>query len=101
MDRPIFIDIDGTLTTTPSRPWGPTIAARLNRVRDLLAAGQQVVVWSGNGTAYATQFVEKHGLEGAVSIGKPELVVDDNPDIRPRERMQILSPEEFFDTSST
>ncbi len=96
-DLPIYIDIDGTLTVTPHRPWGGVVESRLARVREVIAAGHAVVIWSGGGTAYAEDFAERHGLAGAVCLGKPGTIVDDNPDIRPRDRMRVLSPGEFFD----
>lgn len=95
-DRPIFIDIDGTLTTKPFQMWGPVIDERLDAVRRILHAGHQVVLWSGGGTAYARQFAHYHKLEGVIPMGKPEFCIDDNPDIRPPERMPIHGPE-FLD----
>lgn len=96
MSRPIFIDIDGTLTSAPTRPWGPVYEKRLERVRDLITKGETVVLWSARGTTYAKKFAEQYALNGVLPLGKPELIVDDNPTIRPREKMPIKSPLEFF-----
>ncbi len=98
-DRPIYIDIDGTLTKDGKRMWGEVIPERIIVVRALLRAGKQVVIWSGGGTAYAKAFVDQHDLQGAIAIGKPEYCIDDNPTIRPRMSSRILSPKAFFDNS--
>ncbi len=95
-DRPIYIDIDGTLTNNPTTTWGKVLQERIKKIKCLVAENTQVVVWSGNGTQYAKAFCEKHGIEGVVALGKPEYIVDDNPDIRPKERMPVLTPFEFF-----
>lgn len=94
--RPTYIDIDGTLTTAPHRPWGPVIESRLQRVRDMVAAGRSVVLWSGGGTGYAVRFADRYDLDGVIALGKPERCVDDNPDIRPRRRMPVIDPDTFF-----
>ena len=95
-DRPIFIDIDGTLTDHPEQH-GKAIPERIEHIRRLVSRGQSVVIWSGGGTLYARNWVTAHGLAGIVTaIGKPETVVDDNPDIRPKGRMPIVSPQDFF-----
>ncbi|KKL47654.1 hypothetical protein LCGC14_2333370 [marine sediment metagenome] len=96
MSLPIFIDIDGTLTMTGGEPWGEPCPERLQRVRDLVAAGEEVVIWSGGGTAYARAFADKHGLEVMAVVGKPGLMVDDNPNLRPEQRLQTVLPEDFF-----
>ena len=93
---PIFIDIDGTLTFAPESKWGEPIHERIKRVVDMLAAGTEVVLWSGGGTKYAREFADRYGLGGAVCIGKPSLMIDDNPTIRPPGRMPIKAPEDFF-----
>ena len=95
-DRPIYIDIDGTLTDQPVQPWGNALASRLARVRELVAEGRQVVIWSGGGTVYAKAFCKQYGLEGVTAIGKPEAIVDDNPLLRPTGRMSIIAPDEYF-----
>lgn len=96
VDRPIYIDIDGTLTDSPDSSWGMVFHARIAYINKLVILGTQVVIWSGCGTEYAKAFCEKHGLKGIICVGKPEHIVDDNPDIRPRNRMLTSTPEEFF-----
>jgi hydroxymethylpyrimidine pyrophosphatase-like HAD family hydrolase len=95
MTLPIYFDIDGTLTDRPIRG-GQPIPERIEAVRKLIEAGEEVVIWSANGTSYVRDFAVEHGLIGAVCIGKPDKCVDDNPDIRPRDRMLVLSPETYF-----
>lgn len=95
-DRPIYIDIDGTLTLDPVNGWGVPIMSRIRRVQALLAEGRQVVLWSGGGTKYARDFAKRYGLDGIVALGKPEAIVDDNPLLRPTGRMAIIKPDEFF-----
>lgn len=82
-DRPIFVDIDGTLTLAPTKMWGPVIEERLKKVRNLCQQGYQVVLWSGGGTKYAEAFAAKYELPVMAALGKPQVFVDDNPDISP------------------
>jgi len=96
-DRPIYIDIDGTLTDEPVEHWGVPRSERLAKVKRMLAEGMQVVIWSGGGTTYARDWADANGIGGAVCLGKPEFCVDDNPSIRPPGRMRIIPPTEFFD----
>ena len=95
MTLPVYFDIDGTLTDRPIRG-GQPIASRIEAVRKLIGAGKEVVIWSANGTAYVRDFATAQGLTGAICIGKPDRCVDDNPDIRPRARMQVLRSETYF-----
>lgn len=95
-DRPLFIDIDGTLTMNPVVPWGAPRMDRIAKVKELILAGWQVVLWSGGGTSYARAFAEKYGLASTIAIGKPEMMIDDNPTIRPAGRMVRVAPDEFF-----
>ena len=95
-ERPIFVDIDGTLTDDRHKGHGRPIASRIQKLRDHLGAGGELVIWSAGGTDYAKQFAADNGLEGATCVGKPDLFVDDNPTVRPGARIKVISPEEFF-----
>ena len=97
MIRPIFVDIDGTLTDKASHGGNP-ISERVEYIRSLIASGQPVVIWSGTGTDYARDFATKHGLEGALAIiGKPLLCVDDCATILPTKApIVVVAPEKFF-----
>ncbi len=94
---PFYFDIDGTLTTVPNQKWGAPIRERIAQVVHLIGSGQEVIIWSGGGTSYAREFADRHGIHGALCVGKPHIIIDDNPHIRPRTRMQIISPGEWFD----
>lgn len=91
----VYVDVDGTLTHEGHIKNGTPNQDMIQAVKDLIAAGAQVVVWSGNGMAYAREFCETHGIE-TLALGKPAYCVDDNPDIRPRDRMPIMHPEWFL-----
>ncbi len=93
---PVYFDIDGTLTDCPGAHKGKPIPERIIAVRELIESGQEVVIWSGGGTAYAVEFAKQQGLTGATVIGKPGTCIDDDPHIRPRDRMRVLSPEDYF-----
>lgn len=93
---PIFIDIDGTLTDKPHGTWGNVYGERIAHLKSLLERGYEVVLWTGGGTSYAKAFAEKFDLMGAICIGKPGCIVDDNPDIRPQGRIAVLSPDKFL-----
>ncbi len=97
MPLPIFIDIDGTLTTVPTKKWGPVIPDRIESVQAMIGRGVEVVLWSGGGTEYVRAFAEKYDLRPSVCIGKPHQMVDDNPTVRPPGRMNIVPPDEFFE----
>lgn len=90
-ERPVYVDIDGTLTTTPGRPWGEPIQSRVQAVRRLVHAGHAVVLWSGGGTQYAQRFAAQHGIDAEACLGKPALVVDDNFGVSPS--MDVVTPD--------
>ena len=91
---PIFIDIDGTLTDSGLHG-GKPIDERLMIVRKLVKAGKEVVIWSAGGTEYAQRFAKDHDINGVTCIGKPCLLVDDNPRVRAGGLLR-QSPEKFF-----
>lgn len=96
MVLPLYFDIDGTLTDSPVRG-GKPLADRIAEVRRLIDQKVPVVLWSGGGTDYARAFADQHGLSPLACLGKPMACIDDNPTIRPSERMRIIAPEDFFD----
>lgn len=94
---PIFVDIDGTLTNRPTRKWGAVDELRLAQLRDAIAAGHEIALWSGGGSEYARVFAARYGLAPAFCLGKPALLVDDNPQIRPRGlESRVQPPAKFF-----
>lgn len=93
MRRPIYVDIDGTLTDSPDQGGNP-IESRLERIRKL-ALLQEIILWSGGGKEYVQKFAEENNLHGFTMLGKPEFCVDDNPKIRP---MWPVRPPEWLDS---
>ena len=88
----IFIDIDGTLTNDGHKPNATPIKYRIEKVQQL-SEKHSVILWSGNGRDYAETFRVKHGLTFCLAIGKPHLIIDDNPTIRPNWNSLIRTPE--------
>ncbi len=78
----IYCDIDGTLTQDGENKHGKPVLSRINQLR-FLSKRNQVILWSGNGKEYAEQFKRRHYLDDCIAIGKPHLIIDDNPTIRP------------------
>lgn len=94
MSLPIYIDIDGTLTTTPHDGWGEIVEERLDAVKALIEAGELVVIWSARGDEYAKEFVKKHNLKVHAALGKPKYCIDDKPTVRGG-GMTVLPPTEL------
>lgn len=94
----LFIDIDGTLTDSPEYGGKPLID-RIKKIKYLISQGHEIVIWSGNGTAYAKKFAQDNDIVGTVCcIAKPTLLVDDNPTIRPLGRIKVVDPTTFFES---
>lgn len=93
----IYIDIDGTMTLAPNSKWGEPNWPVIEQVKRCIAEGNQVIVWSARGGKYATKFCQKYGIMAIHCLSKPQLIVDDNPDIRPRNRMPVILPAEFVE----
>lgn len=92
----IYCDIDGTLTTEPGVPDGPPREDVIGAVKGAVQAGKNVVLWSASGGEYAKAFAVKHGIQGLrACLAKPDVIVDDKPEIRPPDYMIRMSPEEF------
>lgn len=85
-----FIDIDNTLTTG-RQMWSSPNAKMMAKVKALIDAGHEVIIWSTGGTVYAKDFCEYHDLKPCTALGKPNFVVDDNPKFH----KTIISPKEF------
>jgi hydroxymethylpyrimidine pyrophosphatase-like HAD family hydrolase len=92
----VYIDIDGTLTESPRKHDGTPKLQALARVRECIASGHKVVIWSGGGAAYARRFCKKHDLHPAMCLGKPQVIVDDKAmDLLGGPYMQKLDAETF------
>jgi hydroxymethylpyrimidine pyrophosphatase-like HAD family hydrolase len=92
----LFIDIDGTLTDTPESSWGNPNEEIINKVKKWIDKGVNVVIWSSRGEKYSRQFCKKYDIINVICIGKPDLIVDNNPTIRPKHKMHILTPNQFL-----
>ena len=92
----IYCDIDGTLTTAPRARWGPPNLDTIKKLKDLIKDGHQVILWSGGGSRYAKKFAKHYEIKAEVANGKPHIIIDDNPDIKPKKRMPVISPTEFL-----
>lgn len=94
----IFCDIDGTLTINGEIKNSEPILSRIEKLREL-SISNNVIVWSGNGQFYAENFCEIHNLEHCLVIGKPHLIIDDNPTIRPNWMSLIKTPDYLGDNN--
>jgi hypothetical protein len=102
-----YIDIDGTLTTRQKR-WAEPIPERIERVKAMIAAGMDVVIWSGT-ERYAKEWCKANGLVGKYApkhiLGKPNWMVDNQSRIRPAAegggrilgRRRIITPESWME----
>lgn len=70
--RTIAIDVDGTLLAH-----GRINAAIVARIREWIAGGVEVYVWSARGRDHARQAVEAAGLADVLCISKPTAILDD------------------------
>ena len=94
--RRIFCDVDGTLTVHDAKGSDPNWET-INKLKDLMAKGVPVILWSGRSRRYAERFAKKYELNVEMCLSKPMMFVDDNPTLRPTSRMPTLSPQEFLD----
>jgi len=102
-----FCDIDGTLTEQQKR-WAKPIAENIARVKALIAAGVDVVIWSGT-ERYAREWCEANGFTGKHApkhiLGKPRFFIDNQSRVRPCKdgggrilgRRRIITPEAFME----
>lgn len=94
MSLPIYIDIDGTLTDSPDDRWGKVDTVRIEAIRQLIASGKRVVLWSAGSDEYAKAFAKKYNLKVHAALGKPEYCIDDKDTIR-LNGLTVLPPEEL------
>lgn len=84
----LYVDIDGTLTDTSQAQWGNPIMPRIEKLRQLIDEGHFVVLWTGAGADYAREFGNRYGINAHHCLAKPDVIVDDNPTIRPRKMVE-------------
>lgn len=89
-----FVDIDGTLTDDPESPHGNPIRERVEKVRELCQK-HEVVLWSARGEEYATVFANRNKIQPCRTIGKPDVIFDDCPTVRPT--LEVRKPEELLE----
>lgn len=94
----IFCDIDGTLTDAPGAIWGQPNWPLITRIKEAIQHGHRVILWSISGEVYVKDFAKRHGIEGAICVSKPNVVIDDNPKIIPG-MIHLLPQEALIDTS--
>ncbi len=91
----IYIDIDGTLTDKGESGGNPIIE-RIDKVKKLISKGRQVIIWSGGGLQYAQKFCAENDLFPYAALGKPTILIDDNPTIRPIKKIKYFTPNQFI-----
>ena len=95
----IYCDIDGTLTDAPHHPYGKPREDIIQKLIDAIDLGHDVVLWSGRSATYVKAFASQYGIDAIACLSKPQLVIDDKPEIRhlPKEdRYKPITPEEFL-----
>jgi hypothetical protein len=95
-----YIDIDGTLTDKQKR-WAKPIPARIDRVKAMIGAGMNVIIWSGT-YRYARSWCDKYGFTGEhepyAVLPKPNWMVDNQgPFGKVLGRRQIITPESWME----
>lgn len=90
--KTIFCDIDGTVCGPVNTPH-PDVIVALARAK---AKGWGIVLWSGNGKGHARKMAAKHKIPHDICLDKPAIAVDDEPEIRPKFKGWLMSPEEFL-----
>lgn len=97
----VFVDVDGTLLIWPTNPGAPrpgevpTVNTRLvAMLKEAQRRGLKVVIWTMGGQAHAEMARRLCGLEGAICIPKPDIVIDDAPDFF-KKKLPAVKPEFF------
>lgn len=71
--RVIAVDVDGTLLLDRGRINAPLVESLKAKADD----GFDLIVWSMRGRAYAQAAADRCGLDAAVCVGKPGMIIDD------------------------
>jgi len=97
----IYVDVDGTLTTS-ARSGGVFKSASLRedvieKVKEWIAAGHDVVLWSDD-RRYADKVARRLGLAVGAAVKKPDLIVDDKTfRIKQLTRRCLVTPDQFLE----
>lgn len=95
-----YIDVDGTLTSEQrgrSAFKSPPRQDIIDKVKQLIKQGHQVVIWTGN-TNYARRVCELYGIAAVAAVRKPDVIVDN--ELRRwsrRLKNRVILPEEFLE----
>lgn len=93
----LYCDIDNTLTLADKRGAAPAFD-RIARLKRLIDAGVNVVLWTMSGSGYARRFAQRHGIKAVACLHKPNMIVDDKaPLFRPADKLKVVLPEEMPD----
>ena len=87
----IYVDLDGTLTDYEHRGGNPIIS-RIKRIKEFIAQGHNLVIWSSNQVDYVKEFCKTNNITGATMLGKPHLLFDDVPKIHPYLMDRVIKP---------
>lgn len=89
----IYCDIDGTLTDNGNKANSKIMVNRIRKLKEL-SKNHNVYLWSARGYDYVYDFAYNNGLGADVILcAKPDLIIDDNPTIRPNWEQIKVKPE--------
>ena len=93
-----YIDIDNTLTFEDI-PNGPPKPLMIQKVKNLIKQGHEIILWSTRGTGYTRRFAENNNIDAIACLGKPQVIVDDKaPEIANKKlKSRIITPQNFLD----
>ncbi len=90
-----FFDVDGTLTINQKK-FSPVRKDMLDRVRQLIQDGDNVIIWSST-KRYADNFCKKNNLKPLLAVGKPQMIIDNQKKKwGNRLKNRTITPEEFL-----
>lgn len=100
----LFCDVDGTLTDAPGHANGNPRPDVIAALKQEIASGEEVVVWSARGKHYCQGFCKANGIKGVTCVTKPAVLVDDFVErhgrgFRDDWRMKWLTPAQFAEGS--
>jgi len=74
---------------------------RIERLKRLIDAGVNVVLWSMSGSDYCARFAKRHGIKAVACLHKPNMIVDDKaPHFRPPDKLKVVLPEDMPDADA-
>lgn len=92
----VYVDVDGTLLSEPNEHGVYGVNWRLvAKLKKWMAAGGKVVIWTMGGVHHAEMARGLCGLEGAICVAKPDLMIDDASAKFFWKKHRIVLPDEF------